>query len=108
MVVKRNIGSSHVIDGVKVSVGYPGQIRTCNNCHQGAKSCPGKGLAKDCTLEKVLLSDFMLSYWKSINFQPESKEMNLDDTACDEEASEATQIDQLDQKPKNWKELCHT
>ena len=78
MVVKRNIGSSHVIDGKKVFVRYPGQIRTCNNCHQGAKSCPGKGLAKDCTLEKVLLSDFMLLYRKSINFQPDTTEMNLD------------------------------
>ena len=100
MVVKRNIGSSHVIDGEKVSVRYPGQIKTCNNCQQGAKSCPGKGLAKDCTLEKVLLSDFMLSYWKSINFQPDTKEMNLDDTAFDEDASEPAQIDQVDQKPK--------
>ena len=36
MIVKRNIGSNHVIDGEKVSIRYPGQIKTCNNCHQEA------------------------------------------------------------------------
>ena len=99
MVVKRNIGSSHVIDGEKVSIRYPGQIKTCNNCQQEAKSCPGKGLAKNCTLEKVLLSDFMLSYWKTIGFQPDTEEMNLDDTASDEDASEFAKIGQVDYKP---------
>ena len=100
MIVKRNIGSSHVIDGEKVSIRYPGQRKTCNNCHQDARSCPGKGLAKDCSLEKVLLSDFMLSYWKTINFQPDTKEMNLDDTAFDEDAIEPLKIDQVDDKAK--------
>ena len=50
MVVKRNIGSTQVIEGEKVSIRYPGQIKTCNNCQQEATSCPGKGLAKDCSL----------------------------------------------------------
>ena len=34
MLVKRNIGSSHVIDGEKVSIRYPGQIKTIANKSQ--------------------------------------------------------------------------
>ena len=62
MEVKRNIGSVHIIDGEKVSIKYPGQTKTCNKCQQEAQTCPGKGLAKDCSSEKVLLSEHMLTY----------------------------------------------
>ena len=98
MVIKRNIGSSHVIDGEKVSVRYPGQIKTCNNCQQEAMSCPGKGLAKDCSSERILLSDFMLSYWKKINYQPDTEEMRIDDSDCNEDINEPATIDQTYKK----------
>ena len=97
MLVKRNIGSSHVIDGEKISIRYPGQIKTCNNCQQEATSCPGKGIAKDCSSDKVFLSDFMFSYWKKINFQPDTREMNFDDSENEEEASEPEKVDQVRQ-----------
>ena len=76
MQVHKNLGSTHIIDGERVSIKYPGQLRTCNKCHQPSSSCPGKGLAKDCSAEKVLLSDFMVAYWQSIGFFPETEEMN--------------------------------
>ena len=41
----------------------------------------------------------MLSYWKTIDFQPDTEEMNLDDTASDEDASEFAKIGQVDYKP---------
>ena len=88
MEVKRNIGSSHILDGEKVSIRYPGQEKTCNKCHQVSSKCPGKALAKDCTSEKVLLSEFMELYWESISFKPETKDMNdVDDDPEEEEVS---------------------
>ena len=41
MIVKKNIGSVHIIDGERVSVKYSGQRKTCNRCHQEARNCPG-------------------------------------------------------------------
>ena len=55
---------------------YPGQIKTCNKCQELSSNCPGKGLARDCTADKILLSDYMTSYWKKIDFKPETTEMN--------------------------------
>ena len=94
VLVKRNIGSSHVIDGVKVSIRYPGQIKTCNNCQQEATSCPGKGIARDCSSEHVSFSDFMLSYWKKIDFQPDTRDMNFEDEE-NEEDSVIVKVDQV-------------
>ena len=62
MEVLKNIGSTHIIDGERVSVRYPGQTKTCNKCHKTANICPGKGIAKSCSSEKVLLIDYMSSY----------------------------------------------
>jgi hypothetical protein len=88
-----------VIDGEKVSIKYPGQTKTCNKCHQEAPACPGKGLAKDCSSEKVLLSEHMLSYWKTINFQPETTDMNEVDEDENEKVEEVIQTkDQVKEK----------
>jgi hypothetical protein len=38
--------------------------------------CPGKGLAKDCSAEKILLSEHMMKYWITIGFKPETTAMN--------------------------------
>jgi hypothetical protein len=69
MAVKRNIGNTHMIDGEKVSIKYPGQSKTCNKCHQQANLCAGKGSTTEC-------SQFIISYWKQINFKPETSDMN--------------------------------
>ena len=71
MEVTKNIGSAHIIDGEKISIRYPGQTKTCNKCHQQSSICPGKGLAKECSAEKILLSQHMVSYWKHINLNSE-------------------------------------
>ena len=76
----------HIIDGEKVSIRYPGQAKTCNKCHQKSPACPGKGLAKDCTAEKILLSEYMLTYWTAIKFKPETTEMNEVDIDENEKA----------------------
>ena len=85
MEVKKNIGSTHIIDREKVSIRYPGQIKTCNKCQELSFNCPGKGFARDCTADKILLSDYMNSYWKKIDFRPDTTEMNedVDDTDSD-------------------------
>ena len=46
----------------------------------------------------VLISDFMLSYWKNIHFQPETREMNFDDSETEDEASEPLKVDQVRHK----------
>ena len=91
MEVKRNIGSAHIIDGEKVSVKYQGQIKTCNKCHQEATTCPGKSLARDCSSQKILLSEHMTSYWKSINFEPETREMNRLDLDENDDTEDKTE-----------------
>ena len=101
MEVKRNIGSAHIIDGEKVSIKYPGQIKTCNKCHKQANNCPGKGLAKDCSAEKILLSQHMITYWRQINFNPETTEMHEVDIDCDDNDEDTTKtVDQVKNKPK--------
>ena len=91
MEVKRNIGNVHIIDGEKVSIKYNGQRKTCNKCHQESSTCPGKGLAKDCSAEKILLSEHMLTYWKSINFKPETTEMNEVDVDENDDSGETVE-----------------
>ena len=100
MEISRNMGSTHIIDGEKVSVKYPGQIKTCNKCQKPATVCPGKGIARECTLDKVLLSEHMYSYWQEINFTPDNSDMNQVDEDGDEIAQEQLpQVDQIQIKP---------
>ena len=94
--VKKNIGSTHIIDGEKVSIRYTGQMKTCNKCHKDASICPGKGLAKDCTAQKVLLSQHMLDYWNYINFKPETTNMN-DEVDIEENDEPAEKTDTINQ-----------
>ena len=83
--VKRNLGTYHIIDGEKVTVKYRGQTKTCAKCHQSQFVCPGKGLAKDCSADRVLLSEHMKNHWKSINFKPNTTEMHEVDVPSDDE-----------------------
>ena len=43
-----NMGTFHVIMGEKVRIIYPGNTKTCGNCHEAASSCPGNGIANKC------------------------------------------------------------
>ena len=71
--VTKPMGSFHIIDGEKVSVKYRGQARTCARCHQTEKQqCSGKGVAKNCQQDRVLLSTHMDNHWKEIGFIPDS------------------------------------
>ena len=72
MEVSKPLGSYHIIDGEKVSVKYRGQVRTCARCHQTEKQCSGKGIARDCRGDRVLLSSHMEKHWKEIGFLPET------------------------------------
>ena len=99
MVIKRNMGSVHIIDGERVSIKYSGQRRTCNRCHNDADNCPGKAIAKNCTATRIPLSQYMLAYWQSIGFNPEP----VDNNDVDEDESEYSEnIKTSDQAPKTY------
>ena len=68
-----NIGTYHVLDGQKVTLKYPGQLQTCARCHQTAKSCLGRGMAKRCEEakgEKVEFGDYIRNLWNQIGYSP--------------------------------------
>ena len=70
-----NIGSYHLIDGVRVSLRYVGQQQTCGRCQRVASSCKGGGIAKRCESqggEKVDFKNFTEKLWKDIGYNPES------------------------------------
>ena len=74
--ITKLMGSYHIIDEEKVSVKYRGQTRTCARCHQTEKQqCSGKGVARDCQQDRVLLSTHMEKHWKEIGFTPDSNEL---------------------------------
>ena len=67
------MGSFHIIDGEKVTIRYPGQEWSCARCHQFRRCCPGLAIARDCTADRVLLSNHMDSHWQKIGFRPETE-----------------------------------
>ena len=76
-----NIGTYHVLDGQKITVRYPGQLQTCARCHETARTCRGKGMARRCEAEggqKVELSEYIMKLWKEIGYSPENVEMVAD------------------------------
>ena len=77
----RNLGSYHIIDGVKVMISYSGQIKTCGRCHKTSRDCIGGGYAKQCELKngpRVNLGDHMAEHWKNINFSPSNFKLFID------------------------------
>ena len=70
--ITKQMGSFHIIDGEKVSVRYRGQTKSCARCHQPETQCPGKGVARDCSSDRVLLSAHMEAHWKSIGYTPDT------------------------------------
>ena len=81
-----NLGSYHAIDGQKVTVRYPGQYQTCGRCHQTAKDCKGKGIARKCEAEggqKLEFSSYILDLWKKIGYFPENLQLGEEDSNPD-------------------------
>ena len=70
--ITKHKGSFHIIDGEKVSVRYRGQIKSCTRCHKQETECPGKGIARDCTYDRVFLSVHMEDHWKNIGYTPDT------------------------------------
>ena len=87
--ITKPLGSYHIIDDTKVSIRYRGQSRTCAKCHKSAFGCPGNGMAKDCTADRIFLSDAMKSHWEEIGFVPD-KSVGYDIT--EEEGETLVQI----------------
>ena len=68
-----NIGTYHVLDGQRVTVRYAGQHQTCARCHQTARTCRGKGMARRCQEEGGLKADFgeyISNLWREIGYSP--------------------------------------
>ena len=81
--VTQPMGSYHIIDGEKVSLKYRGQLRTCARCHGTEKDCSGKGIARECQGNRVLLSTHMEKHWEVIGFKPDTNTALGDDTDLD-------------------------
>ena len=95
MEVKEPMGSFHIIDGEKVTIRYPGQEWSCARCHQFKRYCPGLAIARDCTADRVLLSQHMGSHWQKIGFKPEA-----------ESAAEVDKDSDLDIQIGQVKKIC--
>ena len=76
MEIKEPMGSYHIIDGEKISIRYPGQEWSCARCHQFKHNCPGSAVARNCTSDRVMLSEHMAAHWRKIGYKPESEAMN--------------------------------
>lgn len=69
------VGSTHVIDGQRVSFNFAGQRRFCYRCLRVSYDCPGRGVAKDCEEsggERRNLSEYMQEFWDKIGYKPSS------------------------------------
>ena len=56
-------------------------------------------MAKECTAEKTLLSEHMISYWKQIKFTPETTDMNdVDDIETETNDENIVTVDQVKAK----------
>ena len=63
------MGTYHLIDGAKVRVVYPGNIRTCGRCHQSPSHCPGGGTARECAEQggvRLPLIQHMRQLWERV------------------------------------------
>ena len=90
------MGSYHIIDGEKVSVRYNGQEWTCARCHQLKNYFPGLAVARNCTADRVLLSEHMREHWEKIAFKPETDTLNEVD-----EEEPAIQVGSIQNKSVN-------
>ena len=61
-----DMGTYHHLGGNKVKIIYRGNKRTCGKCHQTASECTGKGIAKECTSDRLPLDQHMTNMMKKI------------------------------------------
>ena len=69
----RSMGTYHFIDGAKIRIFYRGNEKSCGRCHEQARTCPGRGIARDCDKAggpRVSLSEHMQRLWADIGFEP--------------------------------------
>ena len=69
----RSMGTYHFIDGAKIRIFYRGNEKSCGRCHEQARTCPGRGIARDCDKAggpRVNLSEHMQRLWADIGFEP--------------------------------------
>ena len=81
------MGTYHFLDGARVRIFYRGNEKTCGRCHEPARSCPGKGMARDCDSAggpRVNLADHMRKLWGQIGFQPASFTLPTGDDTSDQ------------------------
>ena len=104
-----NLGSYHIIDGAKVLISYPGQIRTCGRCHKNARDCPGGGLARQCELkngDRVRLDEHMKGHWETIGFTPSNFRLDIDNDNKEKTSDAEIKTNRVFTPPsKNIKEL---
>ena len=77
-----NIGSYHLLDGVRVTIRYAGQQPTCGRCHRVATDCKGGGIAKRCEAqggERVDFKVFIEKLWRDIGYCPDSDQEDFDE-----------------------------
>ena len=75
-----NMGSFHIIDGVRVKVFFYGNRKTCARCHQTENLCKGNAIAAVCEANngpKVTLIDHMKKLWDTIAFVPVNFELKI-------------------------------
>ena len=87
------MGSYHIIDGEKVSIKYSGQEWSCARCHKFKRDCPGSAVARNCTADRILLSEHMKQHWEKIGYKPETDALN----EVDAEEEVQVQVGRLEQ-----------
>ena len=95
MEVTEAMGSYHIMDGEKVSIRYPGQEWSCARCHQFKHICPGRAVARECTADRIMLSEHMARHWTKIGYKPDSSDMH----EVDEETELEVQVGSDKKKP---------
>ena len=99
--LEKPLGSYHIIDGEKVSVRYSGQEWTCARCHQYKRDCPGAAVARECSADRVLLSNFMAEYWQKIGYVPDIENSNAVDDEADIEIQVGSKKTETNVLPEN-------
>ena len=80
----RAMGTYHYLDGARIRVYYRGNTKTCGRCHEGAGTCLGGGIARDCHEgggKKVNLVEHMRLLWQEIGFSPTTFELPVEKEA---------------------------
>ena len=113
-----DMGTYHYLGGNKVKIIYRGNKRTCEKCHQTASECTGRGIAKECTSDRIPLDQHMtnmmrkigrLQLNKNVEKSPKGHEIRHQDIQTDnDENSESHKVIKDKTKEKDQKENSDT